>query len=563
MRRPSQPARATPIVKPAVVRPAARAWLLASLVLVSALVCMAPHRISDADALSRLAMGRLLSHGLSVPSSDPFTFANPSASFGDPEWLGDLTLYALYDHFGDVGVQCAVLLTAAVGYTLALGLGMAFGAPALGMLALLLSSLPAVAPRVSARNDVHTLWILPLFAWLAATARGRRSHWLGLLALAWLWANLHASFVLGVPLLLAALADSAPDRKHWLPWSVLLIFPALPWLGLAGSSSYVQLFDHVRGAAVYRALISEWQSPLSSGGVLAILPLHVLCVLGLWHFWQERRRIRWLPLAMFAIGALLAYRSRRFLPLMAALIAPACAAGLVGLRALPRRALRPLSVIASMCLLAYVGLGLRSAWHRPPTPVFGSAETPERAARFVNAHAPAGARLANLFNDGPWLVFISAPRVRHYLDPRNNLGAALLDRYVNEVLPDPGQFEAEAARLGITLALVREDDARCAALAGYLANAPDWALVYWDGRHALHARRSTSNRGLIERFSYHAVQPSLELSYLDRVAPDDPALARDLVLLDAQAPDLSAALRAYQLQRAGLTPAEPTQRSEP
>jgi hypothetical protein len=530
-----------------------RAWLLASLLLLPVLLAIAPHRVSDADALSRLATGRwLVNHGLRLPSSDPFTFADPSVRFGDPEWLGDLTLYALYARFGDVGLQAAVLLTAAAGYTLALGLGMAFGAPASGMLALLLSTLPAVGPRISARNDVHTLWIVPLFAWLAATARGRRAHWLALLALAWLWANLHASFVLAIPLLLAALADSAPDRRQWLPWSVLLIIPALPFFGLGGSSSYAQLYDHVQGAAVYRALISEWQSPLSSGGLLAILPLHVLAVLGLLHFGLAGKRMRFLPLAMFVLGAVLAYRSRRFLPLMAAGMAPAMGVGLLELGArLTQRARLALQVLAGVCLVAYLGLGLRSASHRAPTAVFGASDSPERAARFVSAHAPAGARLANLFDDGPWLVFLSAPRVLHYLDPRNNLGAARLERYVREVLSDPQHFEAEVARLGITLALVRDDDPHAASVAAYLAGAPDWPLVYWDGRHALHARTVETNHSLIAHFGYRIIRPTFDLGYLAGRSADDPALARDLALLDRQSAPLGSALRAYSLLQRG------------
>jgi hypothetical protein len=326
----------------------------------------------------------------------------------------------------------------------------------------------------------------------------------------------------------------------------------LPWLGLAGSSTYLQLFDHIAGAEVYRSLISEWQSPLSSGGLLAILPLHVLCLLGVAHFWLERRRIRWLPLAMFLLGVLLAYRSRRFLPLMAALVAPAVGAGLVSLAArMSRPVLRGLQVFGCACVLAYVGLGLRSTLHRPAVSVLDPNDAHARAARFIAAHAPAGARLANMFNDGPWLLFWSAPRFRHYLDPRNNLGAALLARYVNDVLPEPREFEAESKRLHITLALMREGDSRGAMLAAYLTTAHEWPLVYWDGSHALHAHRVTQNRALIEHFAYRVLRPSFELSYLDGVRADDAALAQDLAELARQSPALASVLRSYRLLRLG------------
>ncbi|HEY2732609.1 MAG TPA: hypothetical protein VGI70_01425 [Polyangiales bacterium] len=522
--------------------------------LLLALYVLAPHRVSDADALSRLATGRLLAHGLQLPASDPFTFSNPSAPFGDPEWLGDLLLYGVFDRFGDAGLQDFALLMAALGYALALGLGMAFGGGAWGMSVLLLSTLPAVAPRVSARNDVHLLWIVPLFAWLALRAREQRSHrssLFALFALGWLWANLHASFVLGVPLAIAALLD-AREYKRVLPWLALLAYLALPFAGLGGSSSYRQLIDHSVGAAVYRSLISEWQSPLASGGVLAVLPLHLLTLLGMAIFWRERKRVRWLPLAMFVIGVVLAYRSRRFLPLMAAMIAPALGVGLSGLRRdLPRRAQRVLQIAASLCVLAYCALGLRSLLHRGPSPVFGDRDSPERAAEFMRDHAPAGSRVANLFNDGPWLVFLSAPRVQHYLDPRNNLGAAWLERYVDEVLADPAKFDAEVSRLAITLALVRFDERRGAVLAQHVAASNQWSLVYWDGTHALYARRVEADRELIDHFAYRVLQPTLELSYLDSLPANDPRLERDLRELEKQSPAIASALRGYRLLRSG------------
>jgi hypothetical protein len=183
--------------------------------------------------------------------------------------------------------------------------------------------------------------------------------------------------------------------------------------------------------------------------------------------------------------------------------------------------------------------------------VFGDRDSPERAAEFIRDHAPAHARVANLFNDGPWLVFISAPRVQHYLDPRNNLGAAWLERYVDRVLPDPARFDAEVARLEITLALVRFDERRAVALAEHLAASNDWSLVYWDGTHALYARHVDDNRALIDHFAYRVVQPTLELSYLDPQPANDPPLERDLRELERQSPANASALRGYRLLRRG------------
>ena len=543
------------------IRPDPRAWLLASLIVVSALYGLAPHRVSDADALSRLAMGRLLSGAtypaaeqssqpaLSLPASDPFTFANPGARFGDPEWLGDLGLYALYTRLGETGLQAGALVIASAGYVLSIGLGLAFGASPASLTAMLLCTLPAAAARVAARNDLHMWWLLPLFAWIAAStaAQPRRFGWL--LLLGWLWANLHSSFVLGLPLMAAAIAD-LPDRRQRLPWIAVGCYPLLPWLGLSGASSYAQLIDHLLGGATYRGLLSEWQSPLSSSGLLAIAPLHLLFVLGALSVWRRRREASWLQIAMFAGASALAYGSRRFLPLTAALMVPVIAVHVSRLgsggRLVQRRTLSAIAVIVAGI---YVALGLRSVNHRVVASVFGRPETPERAARFIAAHARAGSRLANVFNDGPWLLWFSAPRVRHYLDPRNNLGAPVLAHYIDEVLADPTSFEAEAKRLNISLALMRARDPRSASLASYLTNAPNWPLIYWDGYHALHAR-ADREQTLIEHFAYRKVRPQFDLSYLDG-RMNDPALERDLKRLEQETPPVAQAIRAYQALVAG------------
>ena len=496
-------------------------------------------------------MGRLLWTHPRLPSSDPFTFGNASARFGDPEWLGDLAFYWIYERMGETGLQACVVLIAGIGYALSLGLGLALGGHPATLTAWLLCTLPAVGPRISARNDLHLLWLLPLFSWLAAASPTQRRNWPVLLGLGWLWANLHSSFLLGAVLLAAALM-AAPNRRHWLPWAVAGSYPVLPWLGLSGSSTYWQLLDHVQGASIYRALISEWQSPLSSGGILAILPLHVLFVLGGVSLWHERARAGWVTLTMFVMGGVLAYGSRRFLPLSAALMVPAMGASSSQLAArLPLRLRRATTVLLALCALGYVGLGLRSAAHRPANSVFASTDSPERAARFMAAYAPAGARVANAFNDGPWLAWITAPRIRHYLDPRNNLGAPLLAHYVNDVLANPERFEAEAREHDITLVLIRALDPQSRRLGAYLAVASGWRLIYWDGYHALHARVSPENQQLLARFGYRVLRPRFDLAYLDEPGLDASALDHDLGQLDRQARPLASAVRAYRWLRRG------------
>ena len=69
----------------------------------------------------------------------------------------------------------------------------------------------------------------------------------------------------------AALFESARTAR-WRVGLVVLLMPLMPLLGPSGFSGYVQLYEHIVGGPVYRAFLSEWASPLTSSGWLAILP---------------------------------------------------------------------------------------------------------------------------------------------------------------------------------------------------------------------------------------------------------------------------------------------------
>ncbi|MEY4577900.1 MAG: hypothetical protein RL701_2603 [Pseudomonadota bacterium] len=510
--------------------------------LLGALYLAVPHTATDADTLSRLALGRWLWSARTLPASDPFTFSAPTVHFGDPEWLGDYALYIAYLAGAERGLVAYAFIVGALGYAFAFLRGVQAGSDRWVMLLTLSWTLPVVSPRIVARNDIHLFWILPAFIVLAS--RKQRLAWWLLAPLAWVWAHLHSSFVLGLPLLAAGLIDARAKLRCAVP--ALCAYALLPLMGPAGVTTYAQLYDHARHADIYRGLLSEWQTPVTSGGVLAVLPLHVLCAAALFTWFRERRS--WLQHVSLLMGFVLAYSSRRFLPLMVISIAPAVAPAVSALlaRAAQRRVW--LSGLA-LCSALYLSVGLRSALRRETPSIFAAPLGPAAAAQFLAAHAPDGTRLANSFDDGPWLTWITAPRLRHYLDPRNNLGAEHLARYVSQVLPSAAEFARETQALDIGAALLRLQDPASWALNRQLMTAPDWQLVYWDGHHAAYARVSAQNQPLLRSFGYVSVRATFDLSYLNdrRAAVPDSELQR----LRGNAPAVADLLQAYQLLQRG------------
>lgn len=483
--------------------------LLASLLLAAGVVAVSPWKMIDPDALMRLAVGRLLVQQGGVPDTDPFTFTTPGAPWCNPEWLGDLVWYGAFSGGGEPGLQVLKLLLLCGAFVLTLRLARRRGASSALAAGLLLLLLPGMAWRFTLRNHLHALWLIPLYGLVLHSARRHPRRLLLLLPLGVLWANLHGSFPLGWVILAAGALEALARGHRRLALAVLGVLCAHPLLAAVsphGFGNYQQVLDHAWHAADYRALIIEWRSPVQAPSGIMPLPLHLLAVLGLLSLVPRCNRQRssagtsCLLLAALVLG----YSSQRFIPLAGVLAAPGVAANLTRWLAstsagLQRRAGTGFLALALALLLA-AAFFLRTD-RRPP--VLQRPGSPAALARFLAREAPPGARLFNNFDSGQWLLWLAAPQVKLYIDPRNNQGAGALKRYVAQVLPTPEEFAREVRRHHITLAEVDTSDPRMSALAAHLSSSKQWSRVFGHRQRAVYARDVPANAGLIARHGQH------------------------------------------------------------
>ncbi len=518
------------------------------------------YEVADHDALIRLSVGRYLwEHGL-TPSRDPFTFAVPNTPWADPEWLGDLGLFTVFRCSSERHLQLTVIGLACLGYAVAFALAIDLGGNTSVALALLLSTIATTAPRISARNDVHLLWLLPTCACLARRAVDSVKCCVCLALCLWFWAQVHSSFVLGALLILGSIIERRDKRSPTL-FGLLALMPCLPLLGFSGAATYYQLYDHLVGARIYHSLLSEWMSPLTSDGWLAILPLHLITLLGVVCLAVKRSRVRALPLTLFVVGVALAYSSRRFLPMLACAITPGIAGGLTDLlRGVKRRASAIFTLCGLVATLAYTGVTVRSAQHRPIASVFSRSNGPEPAVRFITSNAPLGSRVFNAFDEGPWLMWFGRPDISHYIDPRNQLGAPHLMRYTT-LLDQPSEFDKTAENLSVNLALIPHNVTVTNKLLRHLGAARDWRLVFWDGGYSLFAHVTQNNGTLIKQNAYQALRPTLDLRYLDANTLNSDALRQDLARLSQQSQLLANIVRAYAVLRSAEAPSVQTEKA--
>ena len=525
------------------------------------LVLVAPWRVMDIDALARLAVGRHIVETGTVPDRDPFTYSRPDALWVNPEWGGDLLWYGAHElGGGEPGMVALGLGLAALGFLLTITWATRAGASPPVAVALLLLSLPALSGLLHTRNYLHAYWLVPLY--ILILHRGGRWLW-ALVPLAVLWANLHSSFVVGWVLLAAAVAGRLMEPAEgagqgaWRPrlrqspmpllLALLAAHPLLAMAGPHGASVYGQLWDHLVNADIYRQWVLEWRPPHQTRGLLPQIPLHLLGIAGLLSFLPRCNRRRLGGLIRVLACLALAYSSSRFLGLLAVMAAPDVAINLQRWLngANPGRALTRLAPAA----LLLVGLGLAAAAIREARAseqpqVLQRPGAPMAAATFLARRAPPGTRLFNTYNAGPYLLWL-VPRAKLYIDPRNNLGAPLVKRYVEQVLVDPRTFEAEAARTGTQLAMVDLTDDRYSVLAAHLRRSRGWRLVHMDGCFAIYRSRVRERARRLVLEEYLVVEGTLELEYLQQ--HHGVAINHDLERLKRTTPRFAAALEGYLL----------------
>jgi len=223
--------------------------------------------LGDPDTYWHIATGRWIIAHRTVPHSDMFSFSMPGAPFTPPEWLAEIGIAWLYDHFGWAALVAATALSVAVALTILLRSLLRSLMPAHALIATVLAALLAL-PHLLARPHILAL---PILVWWAAALVAARSEdrppRLWLVPLMILWANLHSSYIFGLGL--AALLGgeallSARDRRARLDtlrgWGLFIALSvavaSITPFGLDG------LLLPVRLATMSTlGLIREWQSP--------------------------------------------------------------------------------------------------------------------------------------------------------------------------------------------------------------------------------------------------------------------------------------------------------------
>lgn len=443
---------------------------------IAAFLAFSPELFNDGDTYWHIAAGQLMFDTLKVPASDPFSFTFRGQPWTAHEWLAEVLAAGAYLLGSWPAV--ATLHAGAVGLTLYLvGQWAGRTLPLRHTIVLLVLVAAVLAPFTLARPHVLSWPLLVAFLTILLRARaGDRAPPLAAAAIMLVWANLHASFALG--LVLAALLGleallQSKDRlrvvRDWGLFGLALLIASLATPhGIEGL-----LFPlHVSGMDMVDT-ISEWRASAWPADWLFFLVAGAASLAALWR-WRDLGPVRLFIVASLLVMAI--QHARHQVPFV--LVATLLLAPVVSRDSLATRgaSARKATAVFLLGLLA-VAVVRQTVPLAPPE----TDNTPSAAIAAV-PRALADKSVLNSYGFGGAMIFNG---IAPYIDGRVDMyGDKFLDDHQRMMRGDMALFRriARERDLAWTIIAPREP------LAGKLDSEPGWHRIYADQRAVIHAR---------------------------------------------------------------------------
>jgi hypothetical protein len=485
------------------------------LIVLLALVADA-RRATDPDLWGHVRFGQMLLRTGRLPSHDPFSYSAPGHLWLHHEWLSEVALAWVYDHFGVIGLKLMKLACAGVTVTCMALAGAETGAPVLIQFLVLLAATMLMAPSMQYRPQLFDFMFLSAILALLArdNARGRAPLWLAIPILA-LWANFHGGFFLGIAAMLIYSAVVAAQELYstrqlaraprlFAITAMAAIATAVTFAIPYARQSWYTLWYSLANPMT-RHVISDW-GPLTAvllhalrgGGAGVYFSFAAAFFIAGWIAIARWPCARNLPLdaigAAMTVAAFMAVRNiavgaiamaaplMRHLAIATGAAAPGTSppARNSGSSASPASGLTQV-VLAALAVILAVRTGLISS-EMPAIP-----PTPSGAVAFMGEHGLHG-NVLNNFVWGEYLIWHLASQSKIFIDGRYDLAYSprVVSDYVSFIRDRPG---ADAVLTGYPhdFVLISPDDGA----EHLMVRATDWTVIYRDPDCILYARKDS------------------------------------------------------------------------
>ncbi len=419
----------------------------------------------DSDAGWHIRAGERILHTGTLPRVDPFSFTAGGKSWFAWEWLADLAVGATHRAWGLAGVAFLYGVALAIGVWLWFRLNQAAGGTFLFTSAFAIPMLSTTNLHWLARPHVFG-WLFALLVVWYAVELPRRTNWsrfpeLSVVALvSCLWANVHASFLIG-PGVLAIYAVASLIQPFLFSHSTsyapryataALVALAATFINPYGPALHAHVLSYLTDGALLDR-VGEFQSfNFHLAGSTQILLALGIASVGAVCSLQRKDHAGFLLIILLVAMAL---RSARALPLIALLALPlangaitealGAARNLTG--AFREKLNSALAYSSRLSILDSRASGL--VWTplvllvavlalRVPASGFPAREFPVAASAVVSA-LPLNARILASDKFGGYLIYRFAGERKIFFDGRSDLyGAKFLEEYGNLTQLRPG-----------------------------------------------------------------------------------------------------------------------------
>ncbi|MBN2713772.1 MAG: hypothetical protein JXR97_15245, partial [Planctomycetes bacterium] len=384
--------------------------------------------VVSGDIWMHLATAREMVNTGSIPHTAPFLYnTDEKTPFINHSWGMQLIFYGAYSLAGVDGLIATLAaftgITALLLYSYAVERG---ASPATA--AITSAAIFTIASRFLITRP---LIIAPLIsaAMLLLLLKPTRARVLASLGLLVLWANMHASFLLGIAIMFIIAAEwsissrlllteqSESGKEGKMLWAAALASPLLCLLNPNGTGLYKYVYD-IQNLTWIHDTILEWMPPdwgrTSSVNFLAasilVIALNLAAII-------SRRKVALAPLALFALLFWQSFDARRFM-LNASLIAiPVAAVAVSAILESMNRAGRAVVNIVLAAILAALVIGtFPSSRSVEPEGNINKRYIPVKATEFIKAQGITG-NIANTPYSGGYLLW-ACPEVKPATDGR-------------------------------------------------------------------------------------------------------------------------------------------------
>jgi len=476
-----------------------------------AIVIADARQLSDPDLWGHVLWGReLLAHG-SLPRGNPYSYSAPGYLWLRHEWLSEVLMGSIFNHFGPVGLK--LLKFACTASTLCfVVLAMSeTAAPVLVQAPILLIAALMLVPAIQFRPTMFDFLSLSAIVALLARHnwRGSAPLWLAIPIVA-VWSNLHGGFFVGIvvmgvygtTVLVADVLASAGPRRGL----------GIVAITVAAAASTLCTFLIPPARDTWYTLIYSIRNPTTAGTITDWKPLIAALTTAPAGSLEKKYFVLVLSFFGAAVASMILKPKGKDAPLIAVaavLLATAFAAqrniaiatiaivpvfanhlGLL-LRRHPVASATPTSadaapragrfVVEALIAIVAIAVARSSGILKPGIPAPGY---PADAVNFMNSHDLAGNVLAD-YAWGGFVIWHGGPRTKVFIDSRYDLG------YPPTVIADClalGRSDADAAHTldayPIDFVLTNPRGR----VSHVMDSQRDWSLIYRDDDASLYAR---------------------------------------------------------------------------